>query len=268
MYTHVGEITLDGEAIFFHETLAGAFSRAGFLVDSTRRRLLGVIDVIGMFNLISQAARDALAHNQTVVVPAPLPAQFAVRVVIYEACDDSAGESTGSCDLTGGQRVNWVSYRASDGQTVVTSEEEQYSLLFAGRRHALQRATSAQWPGQSLTTVYNETHALDFQTFNGNNYYCRLHADGSLSDAALAAAARSDNGSRVDFVGYDEVEGVYCRHFRITKGDGGDGPPQIVDWYDDYVRRQVHTAVRVDSFFGREVLNCLTSQASAKQSST
>jgi hypothetical protein len=51
VYTHVGELTLDGEAIYFHESLAGAFSRAGFVVDSSGRRLLGVLDVIGMFNM-------------------------------------------------------------------------------------------------------------------------------------------------------------------------------------------------------------------------
>jgi hypothetical protein len=33
IYTRVGEIALDGEALFFHETLAGAFSRAGFQVE-------------------------------------------------------------------------------------------------------------------------------------------------------------------------------------------------------------------------------------------
>jgi hypothetical protein len=32
LYTHVGELTLDAEAIFFHETLEGAFSRAGLKV--------------------------------------------------------------------------------------------------------------------------------------------------------------------------------------------------------------------------------------------
>jgi len=32
IYTHVGELTLDGEAINFHESLKGAFTRAGSLL--------------------------------------------------------------------------------------------------------------------------------------------------------------------------------------------------------------------------------------------
>ena len=256
VYTHVGEITLDGEAVFFHETLAGAFSRAGFVVDSSRRRLLGVIDTIGMFNLISQATRDALARNQTVDVPAALPAQFAARVVISEECDDASGRSTQSCDLGGGQRVNWVSYRAGDGAAVVSSEETQYSLTVAGRRRALERATSGQFPGQSRTTLYNETHALSFQTYNGVNYYCSLRADDSLGAAAQAAAAQRDAGARLDFLGYQEEGGVYCRHFRITRGGGADGAaPQIVHLYEDYVRRQVRGGRRGGPLWVARVLD-------------
>ena len=48
LYTHLGEVTLDGTAISFQESMAGTFSRAGLLVDeSTNRRLLGVVEVLG-----------------------------------------------------------------------------------------------------------------------------------------------------------------------------------------------------------------------------
>lgn len=55
IYTHVGELTLDGEAINFHESLKGAFTRAGLQVDKNGRRLLGISKVIGLFNLLSSA---------------------------------------------------------------------------------------------------------------------------------------------------------------------------------------------------------------------
>ena len=51
LYTHIGELTLDGEALFFHESVAGAFSRAGFVVASGRR-LLGLIQLLGIFNIL------------------------------------------------------------------------------------------------------------------------------------------------------------------------------------------------------------------------
>ena len=55
IFTHIGELTLDGDAMFFHESIAGAFSRAGLRVDSNGRRLLGIVEIIGMFNLLASA---------------------------------------------------------------------------------------------------------------------------------------------------------------------------------------------------------------------
>lgn len=43
--------------VFFEESVAGAFSRAGFTV-SGGRRLLGLIEVLGMFNVLKQAAES------------------------------------------------------------------------------------------------------------------------------------------------------------------------------------------------------------------
>jgi hypothetical protein len=44
IYTHVGELELDGEGIFFEESLQGAFQRAGLKVDGNGRRLSGVTE--------------------------------------------------------------------------------------------------------------------------------------------------------------------------------------------------------------------------------
>jgi hypothetical protein len=234
----VGELTLDGEAIFFHETLAGAFSRAGFVVDSTGRRLLGVIDVIGLFNHISKAAKEALDRNPAAEVPAQVPTEFAARVVFTEDCDDEAGRTTGLCDLASGPRVNWASREPGHRSMVVRREEVQHSLRVHGRRVARETATSPQWPGQSVTTLYNETHELVFQTYNGVNYHCALRNDSALR---ALPSPQADDGSRVDMVGYAEVAGVYCRHFRMTV-PAGDGQ-QTIHLYEDYARRQLR-AVR------------------------
>mmetsp|Transcript_37375 Transcript_37375/g.76695 ORF Transcript_37375/g.76695 Transcript_37375/m.76695 type:complete len:915 (+) Transcript_37375:13-2757(+) len=40
LYTHLGEVSLEGEEISFEPTASDAFTRAGFVVDSSRRRLL------------------------------------------------------------------------------------------------------------------------------------------------------------------------------------------------------------------------------------
>jgi hypothetical protein len=235
IYTHVGELTLDGEAIYFHETLAGAFSRAGFIVDSAGRRLLGVIEVIGMFNYISKAAKEALERNPAATVPATLPSEFAALVVVTEACEDAAGRSTRSCDLSKGdstERVNWATSDAKVG-AMLRTDEMQYSLRLGGHRFAKEIATSNQWPMQSVTTLYNETHRLRFQTYLGVNYHCELSAESSLRGPPQAG-----DGSRVDMVGYSELDGVYCRHFRLTV-PAGERPEQVVHIYEDYALRRL-----------------------------
>jgi hypothetical protein len=232
IYTHVGEITLDGEAIFFHETLAGAFSRAGFIIDSTGRRLLGVIEVIGMFNFISKAATEALARNPAAAVPATLPSEFAALVVFTEACEDPAGKTTLSCDLGSGERVDWATSDAKLG-AVLRTDEVQYSLKLNGQKYARETATSNQWPMQSVTALYNETHKLRFQTYRGVNYHCDLSTESSLR-----APPQAGDGTRIDMVGYTELEGIYCRHFRMTI-PAGERPEQVVHVYEDYVQRRL-----------------------------
>ena len=63
LYTHVGELTLDGEAIVFEEALAGAFQRAGLRVDNNGRRLLGVTKVVGLFNLLESAFEGSVLED-------------------------------------------------------------------------------------------------------------------------------------------------------------------------------------------------------------
>ena len=249
-------MTLDGEAVFFHETLAGAFSRAGFVVDSSGRRLLGVIDVIGMFNFISKAARESLARNPAAEVPAALPAEFVARVVFTEACEDKAGRSTRTCELGDGRRADWATTDAEDG-AVLRRDEVQHSLRVAGRRYAKETATSGQWPGQSVTALYNETHELVYQTYLGVNYHCALR-----NSSALLAPPQANDGARVDMLGYKEVAGVYCRHFRMTVA-AGDGPAQKVHLYEDYVRRRLR-AVRFGGM--RWLFDNLTAVASEADS--
>jgi hypothetical protein len=232
VYTHVGELTLDGEAVYFHESLAGAFSRAGFVVDSSGRRLLGVLDVIGMFNTISKAAQDALARDPAAEVPAALPTEFVARVIYTEACEDKRGRSYGVCELPDGRRANWLTQDREDG-AVMRQEEAQYSLKVAGRRFAKETATSEQWPGQSVTALYNETHQLVFQTFRGVNYHCELTQESSLGSPPPVSDATS-----IAMVGYKEVAGVYCRHFQMTV-PMSEGPAQTVHLYEDYTRRRI-----------------------------
>ena len=60
LYTHLGEVTLDGTAISFQESMAGTFTRAGLMVDtSSNRRLLGVVEVLGKNKSIANQTQPA-----------------------------------------------------------------------------------------------------------------------------------------------------------------------------------------------------------------
>jgi len=57
IYTHGGEVSLDGASVSFSERLEDTFSRAGFTSVHTpgtsKRRLLETVDIVGTFNALS-----------------------------------------------------------------------------------------------------------------------------------------------------------------------------------------------------------------------
>ena len=80
LYSLVGELTLDGEGIFFEEALQGAFKRAGLRVDSNGRRLLGVTQVVGLFNLLESAFEGAGLEDDA--MPRMPGDQFMLKVYV------------------------------------------------------------------------------------------------------------------------------------------------------------------------------------------
>ncbi len=111
IYTHLGEITLDGEAVSFHEALNGAFSRAGFAIDTNGRRLLGVVEMLGLFKLIRAAATlntsaagggagpgQGQLSSQLPIAP---PASYYAEVMETDLCQNEQGASTNSCESNG-----------------------------------------------------------------------------------------------------------------------------------------------------------------------
>ena len=110
VYTHLGEITLDGEAVSFHETLSGAFSRAGFAIDTNGRRLLGVVEMLGLFKLIRSAANasgsggggaGAGPGQLSSQLPIAPPASYYAEVTETDLCQNEQGASTNSCESNG-----------------------------------------------------------------------------------------------------------------------------------------------------------------------
>lgn len=181
LFTHIGQLTLDGEAIFFEESVHGAFSAAGFEVDfmpdSRRRRLLGVVDVLGLFNVL----QDAAASDPT-APPAPfIPTQFVAEVKRITYC-----EGGGDCQRPDGQLADHV-LPMNDGKKAMVAHEDQVLMLDpnpekAGKYLSRTEIKKLQYPGQLYTKLRNETHLLEFATFDGTPYHCHLLRDGELGE--------------------------------------------------------------------------------------
>jgi len=111
IYSHVGELTLDGEGIFFEDSLQGVFTRAGLRVDPTGRRMLGVTAVTGLFNLLESAFEGAGLEDDA--MPRMPGDQFLLEWTRLQFCDD---ENAISCThLVGDESVpvNWITNRCS-----------------------------------------------------------------------------------------------------------------------------------------------------------
>jgi hypothetical protein len=243
LYTHIGEITLDGDAISFHEALKGAFSRAGFKVDTQGRRLLGVIEMLGMFKLLKAGINTTGTDQGNSGVgtmkdlPAMIPTTYTAIVEETEFCVNDDGENTYNCEQPGAGMVNWVS-EPVPGRKAVQAQEKQFSLRYNGSPVAKNIKTKGRWPGQQLVQVYNETHKMTFQTYQGLNYHCKLEADASLKMVANTRRELSDpeaNNIQVLFKGYETVNGVYCKRFDIISTKS-----QNYTLYEDYVKRQIY----------------------------
>jgi hypothetical protein len=106
IYTPLGEITLDGDALSFHEALSGAFSRAGFIIDANGRRLLGVVEMLGFFKMIRSAANSSSAGGDSLSthsgqLPIAPPVTYYAEVQETEMCQNEVGASTRSCERDG-----------------------------------------------------------------------------------------------------------------------------------------------------------------------
>ena len=227
IYTHLGEMTVDGEAFSFKEAIAGAFSRAGFTIDEAApaqaRRLLGIVQLIGIFNKINQASTNSTLPQGFFPV-APLPNTFVARVEEIIKC-------SGQDCLFQGELVDWATL-LPDGSPALIQYEDLFSLTLNGSPVAKSMITKSQWPEQSITKLQNLTHALSFQTYNGFNYHCAMTNDTSLADSVKRRRRRAAVSGPLKFLGFVNLDGVYCRRFQIINSS--------LEIFEDYHSNRIY----------------------------
>eukprot|EP00961_Rhodomonas_salina_P191357 2582039-Rhodomonas_salina.1 len=221
LYSSLGELTLDGEAIFFHERLEGAFLRAGFTVDTDAhtngRRLLGIVQILGLFNSFNKAITNAGGGDDNPQLDLiNFPLTFVADVTTFQLCPKETG-----CVLNS-EQIEYATHMP-DGRQAFTKHEKSYSQTVNGAFVAKSVETTPQYPSQERVTVQNTTHKISYQVFDGRNYYCNLENNTEL-ESVLARRSRArrvgpntPDVAEFNFAGYVTINGRYCRHIKVCE---------------------------------------------------
>jgi hypothetical protein len=262
IYVHLGNLTLDGDRLSFDENLQSIFTKAGFSVDATsnKRRLLGVVEILGFFNFItsqSNSAPNETVRTSNISANSSVPARefqlvnqsyngsnvevltdppfiFSSVMKIITFCEIFRGPSTNSCEKLDGDKVDWV--ESVDGRPALTRTERAYSLEFSGNFVAKSFISSGQWPDQTYVIVQNESFKLTYQVYQDMKFHCLLEEDTTLLNVKLSRG--QEYASRtVQFQGYVTVNGVYCKQYEIKS----EGFAVIV--LENYYTRQIYRTI-------------------------
>mmetsp|Transcript_79007 Transcript_79007/g.118801 ORF Transcript_79007/g.118801 Transcript_79007/m.118801 type:complete len:1012 (+) Transcript_79007:44-3079(+) len=221
IYTHLGEITIDGEQLSFHESLDGAFSRAGFEVDSSGRRLLSEVEVIGMFNFLKQPIDQELINNLTSAVA------FVNGLSVYYAEVRKAivcRKVGDGCQLPSGIFVDHLEAWGVEKAIVAHEKHEVYSIN--GEPWARTEATKHQFALQTQHEIFNATHKLTYQTFTNINaqtfpFWCTLSestATPPVVGASSAGGSASNSDMQVEPIDSQTLNGVLVNGWKVTFG--------------------------------------------------
>jgi len=213
LYTHLGELSVNDVEVRFHERLEGAFQRAGFdvgVVDSTGatehgeahgRRLLGLVDMMGYFNSISDTATSGT------FMPSPMPAYFEAEFDVSINC------ASGSCDNKNGELVDWA---VNDE---VSWKEIHYYLKFGSIKIGRFEVDTPQYPGQVLVELNNDDKKKTGQVLKRNNkkYLCQeTQAQGAYKSALQDALGF--NSAKLEYAGKVTVEGEVVYKWKDDTG--------------------------------------------------
>jgi len=208
MYSHIGQIELDGSIMTFQESMAGAFSDAGFEVHpEERRRLMGAFELVGLFNKI-ESFED---WDKTYEEPPKMPETYEADVVYMTSCvgtDVVTMEEVDRCTESG-VLPSYIETINGDRYAAVTAH------LWADATSGLQRESFSDlphvggWQLDKVTSAIQGQGYLDVaQTWmaTGERFYCRTEH-----------APRQPNANKWagSYVGTADISGKTAGHFRL-----------------------------------------------------
>ena len=207
LITAAGFVTLDNDDMTFEETVGHAFTEAGFVVVNGRR-LLGVYELVGMFNSVEEW--EGLSVEDCELKPRFGEVDFEMTYVIWRPCGVANGSNAcvNARNATHGAMVT----DPTDNKTYI---EVGYSIAYDAETNAAQEISYNNEFPESVVAYYRSPERdVKQQIFEDAPYYCEeiLHdeygddAEGGMAVWNVTAAVK---------VGESNATGVWIREFVI-----------------------------------------------------
>jgi len=222
IFTFIGDITLDGTDMTFKERVAGAFEDAGFELEPSRRRLMGVTELVGFFNLMQDMMDQGLIDEMPAAMLDFMNGEWRVVTRTIETChwtqcfeglwDPDSFPETNITHIKPGYPVTdeqlaiaqlpaaHVNYTGDLEwiDTITTMADGPYEGLrvFEYEEHSYGKDKDllhsifhySPYPGQYLHKVYNKTRTFEFQSWTSTydqqfyRFYCEYKDESVLED--------------------------------------------------------------------------------------
>lgn len=226
LYTVAGHVQFDGVAMTFDEVASGAFSRAGFHVSARRRRgrrsesgstytLTGIHDVIGMFKFVSELDTSSLECGDDIPNVENNPFENATEILYTEhmlySCGPDVETDRVACP-NGGEIVDVL------GNSYYKRERVTYGKIIEGQWFTVSHTTIPEAPaGLQLVEVSDgsSTTAYTIDSLTDACSYPRSHDKAMMKGFSSSPSKPDPKDYTMRFVGYDVVNGVYVRHYKL-----------------------------------------------------
>jgi len=202
IYTFIGDMTIDGGQLSFNERVAGAFQNAGFAIAPSRRRLMGVISLIGFFDMLVETTdydQCPSTYNDMMV-----DGSWYTTTDIYKSCfafnclsttydytefpmtDTEQVWPTNDASLAvinGKAAAKDKTFAWSEGVVDVDGEKFFKYTEYAygeGVDNVFTSIEMVNFPGQRINEVRNKTHLFTYNSWDDNNMFCHLDKDVAL----------------------------------------------------------------------------------------
>jgi len=240
IYTLPGHVQFDGVAMSFDENVRGAFERAGFTVSAPAARrgrrngqgsyaLSGIQEVVGMFNFVAELDTSSLRCGDDIPSVTNNPFENASDVLLTESRLYSCGVTDRPACPSGANLVQF------DSTSYYTRSRAMHAKLIDGKWSSYARVTVPEYGAAELIEIQDGNdmsrhvwvqepdiiEPVHFTASPGECYWRRQFIpETNTSSGTLGFRATAGSGSdyTMRFVGYDVLNGVYVRHYKIKVG--------------------------------------------------